>query len=125
MSKVKLLLDVVEDLRSLADSVNAVAQAIAENEQPKNPDEVTKQPQPAPVVEPQPVEAEEAPPMDESEKARLMLETRTKLEVYCKNGWRPEVFALIAKYAPKLSEMDPKDYPALLQEVEEKCHGTK
>lgn len=30
MSKVKLLLDVVEDLRSLADSVQAVADAIAD-----------------------------------------------------------------------------------------------
>ena len=33
MSKVKLLLDVVEDLRSLADSVQAVADAMLQNEQ--------------------------------------------------------------------------------------------
>lgn len=32
MSKVKLLLDVVEDLRSLADSVQAVADAMLQNE---------------------------------------------------------------------------------------------
>ena len=31
MSKIKLLLDVVSDLRSLADSVQAVADAIASN----------------------------------------------------------------------------------------------
>lgn len=38
MSKVKLLLDVVSDLRSLADSVQAVADAIASN----GPNEGTK-----------------------------------------------------------------------------------
>ena len=32
MSKVKLLLDVVEDLRSLVDSVQAVADAMLQNE---------------------------------------------------------------------------------------------
>ena len=34
MSKIKLLLDVVEDLRSLADSVQAVADAMLRNEDP-------------------------------------------------------------------------------------------
>ena len=43
MSKVKLLLDVVEDLRSLADSVQAVADAMLQNEptvdaEPKTPE---------------------------------------------------------------------------------------
>lgn len=42
MSKVKILLDVVEDLRSLADSVQAVADAMQQNEptvdaEPKTP----------------------------------------------------------------------------------------
>ncbi len=32
MGKVKLLLDVIEDLRSLADSLQAVADAVAEND---------------------------------------------------------------------------------------------
>ncbi len=35
MSKVKLLLDVIEDMRSLADSLQAVADAIGQN----NPEE--------------------------------------------------------------------------------------
>ena len=121
MSKVKLLLDVVEDLRNLADSVNAVAQAIAENEQPKNPDEVTKQPQPTPEAEPQ----EAKQPEESADKALTQAQVRTILEEKCNQGWRPVVFALIAKYAPKLSEMDPKDYPALLRDVEEQCHGSK
>ena len=32
MSRIKLLLDVVEDMRSLADSIQAVAEALAGNE---------------------------------------------------------------------------------------------
>ena len=35
MSKVKLLLDVVSDMRSLADSIQAVCNAMAENESEK------------------------------------------------------------------------------------------
>ncbi len=44
MSKIKLLLDVVSDLRALADSVQAVADAIASN----GPHEITKPEQPKP-----------------------------------------------------------------------------
>ena len=46
MSKVKLLLDVVEDLRSLADSVQAVADAMLQNE--PTVDAEAKTPAPAP-----------------------------------------------------------------------------
>ena len=49
MSKVKLLLDVVEDLRSLADSVQAVADAMLQNE--PTVDAEPKAPAPAPQKE--------------------------------------------------------------------------
>ena len=49
MSKVKLLLDVVEDLRSLADSVQAVADAMLQNE--PTVDAEPKTPAPAPKKE--------------------------------------------------------------------------
>ena len=49
MSKVKLLLDVVEDLRSLADSVQAVADAMLQNE--PTVDAEVKTPAPAPKKE--------------------------------------------------------------------------
>ena len=45
MSKIKLLLDVVSDLRSLADSLQAVADAVAQNGQ-EQPDQTTEE-QPA------------------------------------------------------------------------------
>ena len=41
MSKIKLLLDVVQDMRSLADSLQAMADAIAENEPADTPEENT------------------------------------------------------------------------------------
>ena len=40
MSRIKLLLDVVEDLRSLADSLQAVATAFTENEPEDQPAQV-------------------------------------------------------------------------------------
>lgn len=49
MSKVKLLLNVVEDLRSLADSVQAVADAMLQNE--PTIDAEPKEPTPAPQKE--------------------------------------------------------------------------
>ena len=49
MSKVKLLLDVVEDLRSLADSVQAVADAMLQNE--PTVDTEAKAPAPVPKKE--------------------------------------------------------------------------
>ena len=43
MSRIKLLLDVVEDMRSLADSIQAVAEAMAGNEpEPETPPAVEK-----------------------------------------------------------------------------------
>ena len=42
MSKMKLLLDVVSDLRSLADSLQAVADAVAQNGQ-EQPDQTTEE----------------------------------------------------------------------------------
>ena len=49
MSKVRLLLDVVEDLRSLADSVQAVADTMLQNE--PTVDAEPKAPAPAPKKE--------------------------------------------------------------------------
>lgn len=48
MSKIKLLLDVVTDMRSLADSIQAVADAMAGNEpvETKEPTTTVKKPEP-------------------------------------------------------------------------------
>lgn len=98
MSKVKLLLDVVEDLRSLADSVQAVADAMLQNEQT--------------------VDAEPKAPAPKKE--LTLEEVQAVLGEKSRAGFTAEIQALLKKYgAPKLSSIDPKHYEALLKDVEE------
>lgn len=101
MSKVKLLLDVVSDLRSLADSVQSVADAILQNE---------------PTVDAQPKNEAPAP----TPKKKITLEeVRAVLAEKSHDGLTAEVRALLLKYgAPKLSGIDPKHYAALLKDAE-------
>ena len=99
MSKVKLLLDVVEDLRSLADSVQAVADAMLQNE---------------PTVDAEPKTPAPAP-----QKELTLEEVRAVLGEKSRAGFTTEIQALLKKYgAPKLSGIDPKHYEALLKDVE-------
>mgnify|MGYP001222636244 FL=1 len=103
MSKIKLLLDVVSDLRALADSVQAVADALGSNE----PHEITKPEQPKPEKQ--------------SEEKQLTLEeVRAVLAEKSHDGFTAEVRALLEKYgASKLSQIDPSKYAALLADAEE------
>lgn len=100
MSKIKLLLDVVKDMRNLADSIQAVADAMAGNE--------SSQPDPAPPA---------APPTPEKE--ITLEEVRAVLAEKSHDGLTAEVRALLLKYgAPKLSGIDPKHYAALMKDAE-------
>ena len=100
MSKAKLLLAVAEDLRSLADSVQAVADAMLQNE---------------PTVD-----AEPKSPAPVPQKELTLEEVRAVLGEKSRAGFTAEIQALLKKYgAPKLSGIDPKHYEALLQDVED------
>ena len=99
MSKSKLLLAVAEDLRSLADSVQAVANAMLTNE---------------PTVD-----AEPKMPAPVPKKELTLEEVRAVLGEKSRAGFTLEIQALLKKYgAPKLSGIDPKHYAALLKDVE-------
>ena len=99
MSKAKLLLNVVEYLRSLADGVQAVVDAMLQNE--PTVDAEPKIPAPAPKKELTPEEV----------RAALCEKSRA--------GFTTEIHALPKKYgAPKLSGIDPKHYGTLLKDVE-------
>ena len=101
MSKGKLLLDVVEGLRSLSDSVQAVADAMQQNEPPAH------------------AEPKESAPTPASEKALTLEDVRAVLGEKSRAGFTTEIQALLKKYgAPKLSGIDPKHYEALLKDVE-------
>jgi len=92
MSKIKLALNVVEDLRQLADSIEVLANTIQSNETA-------------------PIQIKEEPVA--IEKVRAVLAEKSQA------GKQPEVKALITKYgANKLTDVDPTRYKEMLQEAE-------
>lgn len=104
MSKIKLLLDVVSDLRALADSVQAVADGMAG----KEPAEATQPEPPAPEPEPKP----EAKPVT-LEQVRAVLAEKSQ------DGFTAEVRGLLEKHGVvKLSQINPSEYSTLLAEAE-------
>lgn len=101
MSKVKLLLDVVNDLEKLAKSVQTVADALCENE--------------APAEKP----AEPATPVTHATKEVTLEALRAVLAEKSRDGHTAEVRVLLKKHgAEKLSEIAPAEYLALLAEAE-------
>lgn len=114
MSRIKLLLDVVEDMRSLADSLQAVATALGQND----PEE-TPAPVPAPETPPAPVPADPPP------KAITLEDVRAVLAEKSHDGYTDQVRGLLQKYgAEKLSGVAPKHYAALLKDAEVLGHAT-
>lgn len=113
MSRIKLLLDVVNDMRSLVDSIQAVCDAMASDE----PAEMSQ----AEALAAVPEEAPKKPEKGEAEK-----QPEITLEQVCgvladksRSGKTAEVRAIIQKYgADRLSGIDPKDYPAVLADAE-------
>ena len=104
MSKIKLLLDVVTDLRSLADSLQAVAEAMAGNE---------------PVEASQTETPTQVPTQKPEEKTVSLEQVRAVLAEKSRDGFTAEVRSLLEKYgASKLSQIDPSKYAAILAEAE-------
>lgn len=100
MSKTKLLLDVVSDLHSLAESVEKIVEAI---EQPENTAEEPK--------------SEKKP---KKNKPEITLEqVRAALAQKSNSGFTAEVRELLVKHgADRLSNIDPSEYAALLADAE-------
>lgn len=97
VSKAKLLLNVVGDLRSLADSVQAAAESMAGNESTSPP-----------------------PETKETEQKTVTLEqVRAVLAEKSQAGFTAQVRELLNKHgAPKLSQIDPANYVALMADAE-------
>lgn len=106
MDRTKLLLEaaqrllkVVEDIRSLADSIQAVCTLVTDSLPEK-----TDQPKALPEKKPESIPLE---------KVRGVLAGKSRA------GFTEEVRAIIQKYgADRLSGIDPKNYPAVLAEAE-------
>jgi outer membrane biosynthesis protein TonB len=123
MSKIKLALEVVNDLKSLADSIETLVHAMESNG-PNLDDEApvkeTKKKSKPKAKEPEveaPTEAEEKAP---EEKEPTLEEVRAAMADKSRDGHREAVKAIITKYgANNLSSLDPKHYRAALKEVGE------
>ena len=127
MGKVKLLLDVIGDLRSLADSLQAVADAVADNgaaeaelTTTKEPEETGKAGKTGKAAAKNTAKKEAKAAKQEPEEKPLTLEeVRAVLAEKSRSGHTEEVRELLAKHgADKLSEIDPAEYAALLAEAE-------
>lgn len=135
MSKIKLALDVVEDLKSLADSIETLVLAMegngSVNEDMKSSDndqstEVAKEParkkSKTKIKVEEPEQEIEAPEAEETpkEKQPTLEEIRAAMADKSRYGHREAVKAIITKYgANNLSSMDPKHYASALKEVGE------
>ena len=124
MSKIKLLLDVVQDMRSLADSLQAVAEAVADSGAAETELTTTKEPEKAgktgKTAAKNTVKKDTKAAKQEPEEKPLTLEeVRAVLAEKSRSGHTEEVRGLLAKHgADKLSEIDPAEYAALLAEAE-------
>lgn len=106
MSKMKLLMNVVSDLRSLADSVQAIAEVIASNS-PTDSLQIEK-----PKTDP-------IPDVTIVEKAVTLEQVRAVLAEKSHDGFTAEVRGLLEKHgAKKLSEIEPRNFSILLAEAE-------
>ena len=126
MGKVKLLLDVIGDLRSLADSLQTVADAVADSgvaeaemTTTKEPEETGKAGKTGKAAKNAAKKEAKAAKQEPEEKPLTLEEVRAVLAEKSRSGHTEEVRELLAKHgADKLSEIDPAEYPALLAEAE-------
>lgn len=116
MSRIKLLLDVIEDIRSLGDSLQVLADAMASDEPKEEPKKKSKA-----KAEPKSEKTkEETPaPVKEEKKVITLEEVRMVLAEKSRAGFTNEVKAIITKHgAEKLSDIAPTEFESVLAEAE-------
>ncbi len=105
MSRIKLLLNLIEDVRAVADDLQTIADAMAS-------DKLGAEPAESPVKE---VPTEKAEP----EKVIRLEDVRVVLAAKSRDGYGAQVRELIAKYGgSKLSDINPSVYGAMMKEAE-------
>jgi len=111
MSKIKLALDVVTDLRNLAGSIEALVFALESNQTDSA----------ATVEKKQTEENKEAKKPEQPPKAKIpsLEDVRAKLAALSQAGKQVQVKELITGFgAKKLSDIPTEKYPELLEEAE-------
>ena len=105
MSNIKLLLDLISDVRAVADDLQAIADAMASTESPEATETTTTH---TPTPKP-----DKPKPTVKLEDLRTLLATKSQ------SGLGNEVRELIRKYdATKLSDVNPNQYTAMFAEAE-------
>ena len=105
MNRIKLLLDVIEDVRSLSDSLQSLADAMASDE---------------PIEQPK-TTSESKPKVQKPDKAApvTLEDVRKVLAEKSRAGFTDEVRVIITKHgAEKLSDIDPSEYESVLSDAE-------
>lgn len=117
MARIKLLLDVVEDLRSLADSLQTIADAVASNDVAEEMTTTKESTEKAKVGK---TATKQKAVQAEPEGKQLTLEeVRAVLSEKSRAGHTAAVKELLNKHgADKLSEINPSEYAALLADAE-------
>lgn len=111
MSRIKLLLDLIEDVRAVADDLQTIADAMASDEPAAEPTETPVQETPVEKGEP--------------EKTIRLEDVRAVLAAKSRDGYGAQVRELIARHGgSKLSDIDPSEYGAVLKEAEVFGHAT-
>ena len=125
MSKIKILLDVVQDLRSLTDSLEALANVIEEPDGTQIDAARTEPVATAPEQTAKPVRtaAEPAPvadtPAPAAPKPPTLVELRAFVAARSTPQTRPKIRALLAGHGvAKLTDLPESDYLDLMREVE-------
>lgn len=112
MSKTKLILNVVEDVRNLINSYQILAEDLQELYEAFTENETAVSTSDSGLNE---TSAEDTT----NEPTNTLEEVRTVLAKLAQDGKQAELKALIGKFgANRLSEVAPKHYPAILKEVE-------
>lgn len=134
MSKMKLVLDVVQNLRSLADSLAALAEAAAADDRqepmpiaPDTPSNVSAPPD-QPEWKNPPTAAETPGPLntaaeEDDDALRLdLVSLRAAVAQYTSPVNRPKIKAILTQFGVrKLTELKEEQYPAVLSEVVKAC----
>ena len=107
MSRIKLLLDLVNDVRSVADDLETLANALSSDE-PESKENLKTEP--APTME---------TPAPEPAKTIRLEDVRAVLASKSREGYGDKVRELIRKHGgSKLSDIDPAEYSEMLKEAE-------
>lgn len=110
MSRVKLLLEVVNNMESLAMSLHNLADAISGDEPSEKVDEI--------------VQTQEIQVCNPPSKHILLEDVRAVLTPISQSGKTAQVKELLLKYgANRLSEIDPSQYESLLADAKMLSHG--